>query len=105
MNHTLLFRSTLIFLAISCFGSLHAQERKLVLVEDGVSRAPIVLFDGAPPYTRQAADELAVYMEKISGARPKVIEGEPDSVPKHGIWVGFQPKVAKLFPEIDFTFG
>lgn len=104
MNHTLLLPSTLVFLAIACFGSLHAQERKLVLVEDGVSRAPIVLFDGAPPYTRQAADELAVYVEKVSGARPKVIEGEPDPVPEHGIWVGFQPKVAKLFPDIDFTF-
>jgi len=88
----------------ACFGSLGAQEQELVLVEDGVGQAPIVVFDGAPPYTRQAADELAGYMGKVSGARPKVIEGEPDPVPEHGIWVGYQPKVAELFPEIDFKF-
>ena len=82
----------------------HAQGQQLVLVDDGVSRAPIIVFDGAPPYTRRAADELAVYMEKISGARPEVIEGEPDPIPENGIWVGFQSEVGKLFPDVDFTF-
>jgi hypothetical protein len=89
---------------VACSGNLDAREQELSLVEAGVSRAPIVVFDGAPPYTRQAAEELATCLEKISGARPKVIEGEPDPVPEHGIWVGFQPKVAELFPEIDFAF-
>jgi len=77
---------------------------KLVLVENGVSRAPIVVFDGVPPYTRRAVDELAEYIEKISGAKPKVIEGQPDSIPERAIWVGFQPKVAELFPDVDFKF-
>lgn len=40
----------------------------LVLVEDGVSRVPIVIFNDAPPKTRRAADELAEYIEKVSGA-------------------------------------
>jgi hypothetical protein len=31
----------------------------LVLVENGVSRVPIVVFKDAPPFTRRAADELA----------------------------------------------
>jgi hypothetical protein len=53
----------------------------LVLVEKGVSLAPIVVFRDAPPYTRRAADELADAIEKISGARPEVIEGEPRPVP------------------------
>ncbi|MFZ5829617.1 MAG: DUF4838 domain-containing protein [Planctomycetota bacterium] len=77
---------------------------KVVLVEEGVSRAPIIVFDGAPPYVRRAADELADYFEKVSGARPEIIEGQPESIPEHAIWVGFQPKVAELFPEIDFTW-
>lgn len=104
MNRTSLLSSALTILIVVCCGSLCAQEHELVLVQDGVSRAPIIVFDGAPPYTGQAAEELAAYTEKISGARPKVIEGEPNPVPERGIWVGFQPKVAELFPKIDFTF-
>jgi len=77
---------------------------KLVLVENGVSRAPIVVFEGAPPMTRRAADELAEYIEKISGARPKVIEGQPDPLPERAIWVGFQPKLKELFPKVAFEF-
>lgn len=77
---------------------------KLLLVENGVSRAPIVIFEGAPPMTRRAAEELAEYIEKISGARPEVIEGEPNPIPAHAIWIGYQPVLAKLFPDIDFDF-
>jgi len=83
-------------------GTVGAAE--LVLVEQGVSRAPIVVFAGAPPMTRRAADELAGYIEKISGAKPEVIEGEPKPIPKRAIWVGFQPKLTELFPGIDFDF-
>jgi hypothetical protein len=50
---------------------------KLTLVEDGKSLAPIVISKDAPPFTRQAADELAEYIKKISGVKPEVIEGEP----------------------------
>ena len=78
------------------------QAGDLVLVKDGVSQVPVVVFEDAPPYTRQAADELALYIEKISGAKPQIIEGEPDPIPKRAIWVGLQPQVAKLFPEVDF---
>jgi len=81
-----------------------ARAGELVLVEKGVSRAPIIVFQGAPPYTRLAADDLARYIEKTSGARPPVIEGQPQPVPEHAIWVGFQPKLKELFPEIDFDF-
>ncbi|MCA1808757.1 MAG: DUF4838 domain-containing protein, partial [Lentisphaerae bacterium] len=76
----------------------------LLLVENGVSRAPIVIFQDAPPLTRQAADELAYYIEKVSGAKPEVLEGQPDPIPEHAIWVGYQPVLDKLFPELDFDF-
>lgn len=88
-------------------GLLFAQTRaaaELVLVENGVSKAPIVIFENAPPFTRQAADELADYIEKTSGARPEVIEGLPQSVPPSAIWVGYQPVLEQLFPGLDFNF-
>jgi len=78
--------------------------REFVAVRDAISQAPIVVFKDAPPYTRRAADELAEYIEKISGAKPKVVEGEPEPVPTHAIWVGFQPKLKELFRRADFDF-
>lgn len=77
---------------------------ELVLVRDGAEAAPIVIFEDAPPMTRQAADELADYIEKTSGVRPEVIEGVPDSVPEYAIWVGYQPLLDGLFPDLDFEF-
>ena len=76
----------------------------LVLVDKGVSLAPIIVFKDAPPRTRQAADELAAYIEKVGGVKPQVIEGLPDPLPEKAIWVGFQPKLKELFPKIDFDF-
>jgi len=90
--------------ASGCLSVESAAAKRLVLVEEGVSRAPIVVFKDAPPYTRRAADELAEYIEKISGAKPEVLEGEPKPIPEHAIWVGFQPKLKELFPKIDFDF-
>ncbi len=78
--------------------------RPLTIVEQGVSLAPIVVFSDAPPFVRLAADELADAIERMSGARPKVIEGEPDPLPQRAIWVGYQPVLKSLFPEVDFTF-
>ena len=76
----------------------------LILVDKGVGLAPIIVFKDAPPRTRQAADELAAYIEKVSGVKPTVIEGLPEPVPEHAIWVGFQPKLKELFPKTDFDF-
>ena len=42
--------------------SATADGKGLVLVENGVSRVPIVVFENAPPFTRRAADELAQYI-------------------------------------------
>lgn len=77
---------------------------RLVLVERGVSRAPIVVSPDAPPMTRRAADELAGFMEKISGAKPQVLAGAPATAPAHAIWVGDQPKLRELFPGLSFEF-
>ncbi len=77
---------------------------ELVLVERGASRVPIVVAADAPPSARHAAHELAEYIEKTSGARLQIIEGLPDPVPPHAIWVGIQPVVKELFPRVDFDF-
>lgn len=77
---------------------------EFVLVEAGAEPAPIVVFSGAPPRTRDAAVELADYVEKICGRRPKLIDGEPQPLPERAVWVGVQPAVKKLFPQIDFEF-
>ncbi len=77
----------------------------LTLVRDGVSVAPIIIFENAPPLTRAAVNSLVEYLEKTSGARPKVIEGPPDPVPEHAIWVGWQPVLKELFPGTTFEFS
>ncbi len=83
----------------------HAEELdRLVLVNEGDSPAPVVVFENAPPKTLRAAEELAYYIEKTSGAAPEVIEGRPDPLPNKAIWVGYQPVIEELFPELDFDF-
>lgn len=84
------------------FGSLPGMA--VVLVDSGVSVAPIIVFADAPEPTRAAAVHLADYIEKSSGARPEIIEGVPDSVPPQAIWVGYQPLLDGLFPDVDFDF-
>ncbi len=81
-----------------------ARAAPLILVDKRASLAPIIVFKDAPAFTRQAADELATYIEKVGGVKPQVIEGLPNPVPEHAIWVGFQPKLKELFPETDFDF-
>lgn len=85
--------------------ALGVAQGELLLVGEGESLAPVVVFEGAPPMTLQAAVELADYIKKISGVRPEVIEGRPDPLPEHAIWVGYQPVLEELFPGIDFDFG
>ncbi len=72
--------------------------------EPGLAPAPIVLFPDAPPKTREAAVELADYIEKICGARPELIDKSPEQPPDRAIWVGYQPALDSLFPKLDFKF-
>ncbi len=83
--------------------TVHGDE--LVLIDNGTSYAPVVYPEGAPPKLVRAANELADYMERISGVRPEVIEGAPDPLPSSAIWVGYQPVLGKLFPDTSFEFN
>ena len=75
-----------------------------VLVDSRIAPAPIIVFKDAPPRTRDAAVTLADYLEKITGARPQLIDGEPAPIPERAIWVGFQPVLRQLFPKTDLDF-
>ncbi|MFC1454170.1 DUF4838 domain-containing protein [Verrucomicrobiota bacterium] len=77
---------------------------KLVVVENGKCNMPIVVSKDAQLYTKKAADELADYIEKMTGVKPDVIVGEPEETPEHAIWVGVQPKVKEVFPNVDLDF-
>ena len=82
--------------------SVHAAD--LVLVAKDTPPAPIIVFKDAPPRTRDAAVTLAEYIEKISGQKPAILDGEPQPLPERAIWIGVQPMVKTLFPKTDFDF-
>ena len=79
-------------------------QAELVLVKNGKSLAPIILPNDATPDTHRAADALANYFKKISGAKPEIVTGWPDPVPEPAIWVGVQAGLAALLPETALTF-
>ncbi len=76
----------------------------MVLVENGKSLVPIILPAEPTMFTKIAAADLAEYIGKVSGVMPEILEGLPSPVPKHAIWVGFQPQLKALFPGTDFEF-
>lgn len=98
------FTAALCCLIVVSLASRASAGFTLVDVEAGVEPAPIVLFDDAPPLTRQAAEELAHYIEQVCGARPKLLTSTPQPLPERAIWVGYQPTLKELFPEVDFSF-
>ncbi len=77
---------------------------ELILVGKKTPPAPIVVYKDAPPRTRDAAVTLAEYIEKISGQKPAVLDGEPHPTPERAIWIGVQPVVKTSFPKTDFDF-
>lgn len=88
--------------ALSSVSWLRAAE--LILAEKGKSAVPIVVAKGASTFTRDAANHLASAVEKMTGVRPGIIEGEPSVQPSQAIWIGVQPAVQKLFPGSNLEF-
>jgi hypothetical protein len=76
----------------------------MLLVDRGASKAPIILAADAPTANLDAAKDLALYIEKISGARPNLLTGNPDPTPASAIWVGAHPKLPALFPGARLDF-
>jgi hypothetical protein len=98
MKITLLLAALLLVpLAVS-----HAAD--FVLVAKDTPPVPIIVFQDAPPRTRDAAVTLADSIGKICGRKPAILDGEPSPLPQRAIWVGVQPAVKRLFPQTDFDF-
>lgn len=89
------------FFGVLCGSSTAAD---LILVGKNTPPAPIIVYQDAPPRTRDAAVTLAEYIEKICGRKPAVLDGEQKPLPDRAIWVGVQPAVKTLFPQTDFDF-
>lgn len=85
-----------------CF---HQVKADLVLIADGKSLAPVIIYEGAPPRTVAAAEEFVDVIEKISGVRPELKHGIEGPVPGRAIWIGYQPILDELFPEVDFELS
>ena len=77
-------------------GSLHAADFILADQARGIAPPPSVGFQDAPPRTHDAAVTLAEYIEKLCGARPEVLAGQPKPLPERAIWIGLQPVVTDL---------
>lgn len=92
------------FFAILLSCAAHLPAADLVLMSKDTATLPIILAKDAAPHTRAAAKDLAEHLEVIGGARPEIIEGAPEPLPKQAIWVGYQPALDGLFPGTDFTF-
>jgi hypothetical protein len=101
MNKPLL---TLLIGMINAIAMTTAAVAEIVLAAPGKAPAPILLAKDASPATREAAMELAHYLEKISGQRPPVYDEIPAPLPESAIWVGLQPRVAQLFPQTNVDF-
>lgn len=90
-------------LVLLCVTSAAEADFVLVDVEAGLQPATVVVFPDAPPTTREAAIDLADYVE-ICCTRPDLIDKVPDDIPYRAIWVGYQKALDPLFPDVDFAF-
>lgn len=99
MRHSLLVIAALLAVIVP------AQAVDLVLASKDAPPVPIIVQADAPPRTREAAEVLAGYIEKISGKKPLVMLGASSPAPDSAIWIGVQPEVKALFPKVDFEFG
>ena len=91
-------------IVLTSISAADTAEFTLVDKKAGIKPAPLILFPDAPPFTRKAAIDLADYIEKTCGTRPEWIDGPPRQFPDRAIWVGYQPALDSLFPDIDFDF-
>ena len=77
----MVLRVTLLTLVIAVCGCAKAPDEteSVILVEEGVAKAVVVLPENANIHEQQAAQELVAYIEKISGARLPTISAGQDA--------------------------
>lgn len=76
-----------------------AVEGGLTIVVDGKSDYRIVLPPDATPAERRAADDLAEYLHRMTGARLPVATAEAGRAPERAIVLGPDPSMGDLGPE------
>jgi hypothetical protein len=76
-----------------------------LIADNQIGFASIILPKENTPFMKEAANDLAIYIEKISGAKIEIIEGAPLKIPAKAIWVGYQPVLDKLFPSVKFEYN
>lgn len=74
---------------------------EVTLVKDGASPIPILAPKDASEETLLAAQNLATYIEKITGAKPEVRQGAGEKLPESAIWIGSHPELPKVFPGLN----
>jgi hypothetical protein len=85
--------------------ALSATGRQMVWVAEGMPPAPIIVSTNDPTgEVLKSAQDLAGYVEKISGQRPEVLQRVPEPLPERAVWVGYQPVLTNLFQDLDFEF-
>lgn len=73
------------------------------LVEEGKARAVVVLDKEAIPAERKAAEELVDYLQKISGAKLKIVASEPKEGELVSIYVGRGAESDRYLSGVDFS--
>ncbi len=97
-------KNTIAFIGVALLAFISSVRAEFSISGPGLEPAPIIVFKDAPPRTRDAAVTLADYIEKISGAKTVIIDGEPRPMPERAIWIGFQPVLRTIFQNTDFEF-
>ena len=69
------------------------------------SDTPIIIPSDPTHYTKEAANFLATYINKVVGITPQILTGFPNPVPTKAIWVGYQNGIEKFFPGADLSFA
>lgn len=90
---------------VTLHGGAIMMAQDMVWVAPGMPPAPIVVpLEDPTDSVVEAANDLADYIERISGSRPEVLHGAPNPLPERAVWVGIQPAVHKIFPDLDLSF-
>lgn len=84
--------------------SLASGAGKLVLAKKGDTAVPIVVTQEVSETNLRAANELAEYIWKITGARPQVLRGG-HPISRSAVWVGIHPDASKLWPNLKLNFS
>ena len=89
------------WLALSLLG-LGTTKAAVTIADQGRTKYHIVVPVGAIPSERYAAEELQLYLEKISGAKLAIVS-DTEKTESREILLGDNAHLAKLRTEVDFT--